>query len=77
MRAGENRGILSRVLTIYKQTFIFQIFSSLLLLEIKAPTPPSLPLQSRAVGGEWGHTAGDTGRMGRVQGLHLSPATPG
>lgn len=52
----------------------------MLLLEIKAPTPPSPSLQTCAVGGEWGHiagdTGGDTGRAGRVQGLNPSPVTP-
>lgn len=39
MRAGENRGILSRVLTIYKQTFIFQIFHLFFFWKLKPPCP--------------------------------------
>lgn len=77
MRAGENRGILSRVLTIYKQTFIFQIFHLFFFWKLKLPP---LPLQTCAVGGEQCHTArdtgGDTGRTGRLRGLNPSPATP-
>lgn len=40
MRAGENRGILSRVLTVYKQTFIFRIFHLFFFWKLKAPTLP-------------------------------------
>lgn len=39
MRAGENRGILSRVLTIYKQTFIFQIFCLFFFWKLKPLCP--------------------------------------
>jgi len=59
MRAGENRGILSRVLTIYKQTFIFQIFHLLFFWKLKAPSPP--PLQTCAAGRARCHTTRDTG----------------
>lgn len=45
MRAGENRGILSRVLTIYKQTFIFQIFHLCCFWKLKLPHPHPRPFR--------------------------------
>lgn len=49
MRAGENRGILSRVLTIYKQTFIFPIFHLFFFRKRELPPFPG-PLELRPMG---------------------------